>query len=56
MNRKAIAWASFDWANSAFPTVVSTFVIAAYVTQALAPDPVTGQVVQEYWVRDDDNE
>ena len=43
MNRKAIAWASFDWANSAFPTVVSTFVIAAYFTQGVAPDPATGQ-------------
>jgi UMF1 family MFS transporter len=43
MNRKAFAWASFDWANSAFPTVVSTFVIAAYFTQGVAPDPVTGQ-------------
>lgn len=43
MTRREWAWASYDWANSAFPTVVSTFVIAAYVTQALAPDPVTGQ-------------
>jgi UMF1 family MFS transporter len=43
MNPKAIAWASFDWANSAFPTVVSTFVIAAYFTQGVAPDPATGQ-------------
>ena len=43
MNRKALAWASFDWANSAFPTVVSTFVIAAYFTQGVAPDPATGQ-------------
>jgi len=43
MNRKAFAWASFDWANSAFPTVVSTFVIAAYFTQGIAPDPATGQ-------------
>jgi UMF1 family MFS transporter len=43
MNRKAIAWASFDWANSAFPTVVSTFVIAAYFSQGVAPDPATGQ-------------
>lgn len=43
MNRRAIAWASFDWANSAFPTVVSTFVIAAYFTQGVAPDPATGQ-------------
>lgn len=43
MNRKALAWASFDWANSAFPTVVSTFVIAAYFTQGVAPDAATGQ-------------
>ena len=43
MTRKALAWASFDWANSAFPTVVSTFVIAAYFTQGVAPDPATGQ-------------
>lgn len=44
MTRREWAWASFDWANSAFPTVVSTFVIAAYVTKGIAPDPVTGQV------------
>ena len=43
MNRKAWAWAFYDWANSAFPTVVSTFVIAAYFAQGIAPDPATGQ-------------
>ncbi|MDB5317358.1 MAG: transporter [Rhodospirillales bacterium] len=43
MTRRAFAWALYDWANSAFPTVVSTFVIAAYFTQGIAPDPVTGQ-------------
>lgn len=41
--RAAWAWAFYDWANSAFPTVVSTFVIAAYFTQAIAPTPVAGQ-------------
>jgi UMF1 family MFS transporter len=41
--RKAFAWALYDWANSAFPTVVSTFVIAAYFAQGIAPDPATGQ-------------
>ncbi|MBB3897128.1 MFS transporter [Roseococcus suduntuyensis] len=45
MNRREWAWASYDWANSAFPTVISTFVIAAYFTQGIAPDPVTGQVM-----------
>jgi UMF1 family MFS transporter len=39
----AFAWATYDWANSAFPTVVSTFVIAAYFTRGVAPDAVTGQ-------------
>jgi len=45
MTRREWAWASYDWANSAFPTVVSTFVIAAYFTRGIAPDPVTGQVM-----------
>ncbi|KAA2214186.1 MFS transporter [Teichococcus oryzae] len=40
---KVFAWALYDWANSAFPTVVSTFVIATYFTQGIAADPVTGQ-------------
>lgn len=43
MNGKAWAWALYDWANSAFPTVVSTFVIAAYFAQGIATDPATGQ-------------
>ena len=43
MNRRAWAWALYDWANSAFPAVVSTFVIAAYFTKGIAPDPATGQ-------------
>lgn len=41
--KKAFAWAFYDWANSAFPTVVTTFVIAAYFAQGIAPDPATGQ-------------
>jgi UMF1 family MFS transporter len=43
MPSKTIAWAFYDWANSAFPTVVSTFVIAAYFAQGIAADPATGQ-------------
>lgn len=36
------AWCLFDWANSAFPTVIITFVFAAYFTEAIAVDRVTG--------------
>jgi UMF1 family MFS transporter len=43
LNRRAIAaWCLYDWANSAFPAVITTFVFATYFTQAVAPDPVRG--------------
>ncbi len=41
--RAVYAWAFFDWANSAFPTVVSTFVIATYFSEAIARNPTEGQ-------------
>ena len=40
--RTGVAWALYDWANSAFTTLVVTFVYAAYFTAAIAPDEVTG--------------
>jgi UMF1 family MFS transporter len=36
------AWAFYDWANSAFPTVITTFVFAAYFQKAVAADVVAG--------------
>ena len=36
------AWCLYDWANSAFPTVIITFVFAAYFTEGVAEDSVTG--------------
>ncbi|MBO6575533.1 MAG: MFS transporter [Rhodothermales bacterium] len=42
-NRRAIAsWSLYDFANSAFTTLIVTFIYAAYFTQAIAPDPETG--------------
>ena len=38
------AWCFYDWANSAFPTVITTFIFASYFTQAVAPTPVEGTV------------
>ena len=35
------AWALYDWANSAFPTVIITFVFA---TQGIVQDDVAGTV------------
>ncbi|MCK5166364.1 MAG: MFS transporter, partial [Rhodospirillaceae bacterium] len=40
LRRARISWAIYDWANSAFPTVIITFVFAAYFTKAVANDPV----------------
>lgn len=46
VNRKAVfAWAMYDFANSAFTTLVVTFIYATYFTQAIAPDPISGTVL-----------
>jgi len=37
-----IAWCVYDWANSAFPTVITTFVFAAYFTKGVAADAIAG--------------
>ena len=45
-DRKTItAWCLYDWANSAFTTIVVTFVYATYFTKAIAPDPATGTLL-----------
>ncbi len=36
------SWCLFDWANSAFTTLVVTFIYSTYFTKAMAPDEVTG--------------
>ncbi|RED47732.1 MFS transporter [Aestuariispira insulae] len=46
MDRKAVAgWCLFDWANSAFPTIISTFVFATYFTKAVAENETDGTVL-----------
>jgi UMF1 family MFS transporter len=42
------SWAMFDWANSAFTTLVITFIYSTYFTKAMAPDEVTGTA---WWSR-----
>lgn len=36
------AWCTYDWANSSFPTVIMTYVYAAYFAKAVAPSEVQG--------------
>ena len=40
--RKIAAWALYDWANSAFTTIVVTFVYSAYFAGAFVEDEVVG--------------
>ena len=40
--RGLLAWAFYDWANSAFVTVVQTFIFAAYFTRRVAADATQG--------------
>lgn len=48
-NRRAVwAWSLYDFANSAFTTLVVTFIYATYFTQAIAEDEVSGT---EMWSR-----
>lgn len=37
-----LAWATYDFANSAFTTLVVTFVYAAFFAKGIAPDETTG--------------
>lgn len=39
---RVAAWCLFDWANSAFPALVMTFIFATYFTKAVAPTPEQG--------------
>ncbi len=39
------SWCLYDWANSAFSTVIITFVFSTYFTQTVAPDPLVGTVL-----------
>lgn len=40
--RALVAWCVYDWANSAFPTVILTFVFAAYFARGVAETPIQG--------------
>ena len=42
------AWCFYDWANSAFATVITTFMFAAYFSQSIAATPVEGTI---WWSR-----
>jgi len=38
----SFSWCLYDWANSAFPTVITTFVFPAYFIKAIAADEISG--------------
>lgn len=40
--RRAGAWCLYDWANSAFPSVITTFVFSAYFARVVATNSVAG--------------
>ncbi|MBD3225388.1 MAG: MFS transporter [Caldithrix sp.] len=41
-NKTTFAWILYDFANSAYTTLIITFIYATYFTQAIAPDKITG--------------
>ena len=44
--KKIFNFALYDFANSAFTTIIITFIFATYFAKQIAPDPVLGQ---SYW-------
>ncbi len=40
--KSAFGWAMYDWANSPFTTVVTTFIFASYFASAVAADKISG--------------
>src|SRR5262249_42712204 len=46
--RPVIAWCLFDWANSAFPAIVTTFLFSAYFTDHVAPTHAAGQALWSF--------
>ncbi|KZD12866.1 MFS transporter [Oceanibaculum pacificum] len=40
--RAVFSWCLFDWANNAYPTVITTFIFAAYFTRGVAESPEQG--------------
>ena len=42
VSRPAVAWALYDFANSAFTTLIVTFIFSAWFTRAIAADPDRG--------------
>jgi UMF1 family MFS transporter len=50
-NKRAIAaWCLYDWGNSAFTTLVVTFVYATYFTRAFAPNELIGTTYWSYGI------
>ena len=43
--RAVFSWCSYDWANSAFTTLVVTFIYSTYFSGAFAADPDRGMVL-----------
>lgn len=43
VNRKqVVAWCFYDWANSAFPTLITTFIFATFFVKKIALDTISG--------------
>ena len=47
-NQQRFKWCLYDWAGSAFSTVVNSFVLSAYFSQTVAVNPITGTTLWGY--------
>lgn len=50
LNKSVFSWCLYDWANSAFPSIITTFIFAAYFTQSVAPSVNQGTALWGYTI------
>ncbi len=48
INKELVSWSLLDWANSAWPTVIITFIFSTYFVKNIAPDQITGTSLWGY--------
>ena len=48
INKELCSWSLLDWANSAWPTVIITFIFSTYFVKNIAPNEIIGTALWGY--------
>ena len=48
ISKELFSWSLLDWANSAWPTVIITFIFSTYFVKNIAPNEIAGTSLWGY--------